>query len=45
MESENPRILDLEGALELTISYYMNKRFIVEIRIYANVGKTKEVTV
>lgn len=45
MESKNPRILDLEGTLELIVSYYVNKRFIEEIRLYSNMGKTKEVTV
>ena len=53
MESENPRISDLERALELiTIfyksgkqshcRYYVNTGFIIEIRPYPNVRGTKE---
>lgn len=45
MEFKNPRISDSEGALELIITYYVNMGFIIEIRLYPNVGRTKDVTV
>lgn len=45
VDSKNSRISDSEGALELIITYYVNKGFIKEIRLYPNVSGTKEVTV
>lgn len=45
MDSENSKISDSEGVLELIITYYVNKGFIKEIRLYPNVGRTKDITV